>query len=692
MSVALACATPDVPVPHPTSVEPRTGYGGTATQVVIHGTDFVVRALQPSSGGSPAIDTRHRAWLGEVELVDVVWVDTQTLRATVPAGLPAGAYGLVVEGPFGRLGSLDQAFVVSWLPGTALRATAAATPSTASVGQGVGLTLVVANEGTTDAEEVAPGALTPTSADGAAAVLVDGPSPPSVASLRPGQAATFTWTWQATAPGSLSFDVRASGRDVFSGQTVTVVPPAPARTTVQRPAALSATLGVPATVQADSDFAVTMTVGNSGEAAALAVSPSALAVESGSASVLLELGPTPPSADVPGGGTVTFVWIYGAGPTSGPVQLSGEATGRDANSGAAVTTGRVTSTPVTVGRGELVADLAAAPAAVAIGQSISLALRLVNPGNVAVTNITPAVPTVSGTGAATPSAGPTPASIPSLGPSESGTFTWTYTASAAGQLGFSASASGTDGASGASVSATAGLASAVTVQGAAKLAVSAFTAVPNPAVASQPIAVSLTLANGGTTPATVSAVTPTAAPAGAAACTAATPALPATVAAGGSLRLAWTCTATAAGSYTLGATVVASDPGSGADISPVVPGLPVTVLGQALLSVSSFAATPNPATAGQAVAISLALANVGSAPASVTAASLQVAPPKMTCTAAAPAPPQIIPAGGSMAFGWTCTAGTAKSYNLGATVAATDAISGVDISPTVTGFTLTIAK
>jgi hypothetical protein len=692
--VALACATPDVPAPHPTSVEPGTGYGGTPTPVVIRGTDFAVRAIQPSSGGSPAVDTQHRAWLGEAELTDVVRVDAQTLRATVPAGLPAGVYALVVEGPFGRRGSLDNAFLVSWSPGAALQATAAATPSTASVGQSVRLTLTVANEGTTDAQEVTPGAPAPSSADGAAAVLVDGPSPPSVASLRPGQTATFAWTWQATAPGALSFDVQASGRDVFSGQTVVVVPPAPARTTVQRLPVLSASLGVPATVAPGSDFTVTMAVTNAGEAAALAVAPAALAVEPGSVPIASSSGPTPPAADLPGGGgAATFVWTCTAGATSGPVQLSGEATGTDANSGAPVTTGTVTSTAVTVGRAGLVADLSAAPTSVGIGQSIALTLRLTNPGNVAVTGITPTVPTVSGTGAANVSTGPTPAFISSLGPGETGTFTWTYTATAAGQLSFMASASGTDGASGASVSATASLVSAVTVGGGvAALAVSAFTAVPNPAVVSQAITVSLTLANGGTSPASVSAVTPAVAPSGTASCTAATPVPPATIAAGGSLRFSWTCTATAAGSYTLGATVVASDPASGANLSPTVPGLPITVLSRALLSVSAFTATPNPATVNQAVAISLALANTGSAPASVTGVSPQVSPPKMTCTGVTPAPPQIIPAGGSMAFGWTCSSSTARSYNLAATVTAADAISGANISPTVPGISLTVVK
>jgi phage-related minor tail protein len=108
--------------------------------------------------------------------------------------------------------------------------------------------------------------------------------------------------------------------------------------------------------------------------------------------------------------------------------------------------------------------------------------------------------------------------------------------------------------------------------------------------------------------------------------------------------------------------------------------------------VSAFTATPNPATVNQAVAISLALANTGSAPASVTGVSPQVSPPKMTCTGVTPAPPQIIPAGGSMAFGWTCSSSTARSYNLAATVTAADAISGANISPTVPGISLTVVK
>jgi hypothetical protein len=138
--------------------------------------------------------------------------------------------------------------------------------------------------------------------------------------------------------------------------------------------------------------------------------------------------------------------------------------------------------------------------------------------------------------------------------------------------------------------------------------------------------------------------------------------------------------------------VQASDPASGADISPAIPGLPVAVLGPALLTVSSFAASPNPAAVNQPVAVSLALANPGGAPASVTAVSLQVSPPRAVCTAVTPAPPQVIPAGGALTFGWSCTIDTAKDYTLAAGVTAVEAISGADISPAVPTIKLKVAK
>ena len=661
--------------------------------MVIHGAGFALRATQPASGGDPAIDSRFRAWLGNIELPEVAWVDGQSLRATVPAGLPPGAYTLVVESPFGRRGFLENAFVVSMVPQAALQTTISASPAMASVGQAVQVTLTVSNAGTGDASAVTPSTPTAVSADGAAAALADGPFPASASSLRPGETALFGWIFQATAPGTLSFGVAASATDDFTGQPIVGAPDAPALTVVQRGAALSAELAAPPSAALGGEFAVTMTVSNSGEATALAVAPAALVPEPGSIPVSARSGPAPATADVPGGGSTTFTWTYDAGGTSGQVQLRGEASGRDANSGAAVASGWATSNAVTVGRAALVASLSAAPSTVSLGQPLTLTLHVGNPGSAATLNVTPSTPSVSGTGAVGPPVGPSPAVIPTLGPASTATFEWVYPATSAGQLDFSASASGVDSASGAAVSATANLVRAVMVAGHASLGVSSFTATPAAAEVNQAITLSLVLGNTGTAGAVLSSVAPTASPAGTVLCTVPSPAPPQTVAAGGTLTEIWTCTASGPGTFTLGATVAATDSGTGLPLSPPVAGVPVTVSAPAKLSTASFAASPNPATVNKAVTVSLTVANAGIAAATVSAVTPTLTPAAgATCGAVSPARPATVPAGATLTFVWTCTATAAKTYTLGAKVTATDAVSGVDVSPTVPTVSLKVNK
>ena len=90
--VALArCGGSDSPNPAPTSVTPSRGFAANATPIVIHGTGFSVRAVQPASGGAPTVDETFQAWLGNEALLDVHRVDEQTLTATVPAGLYPGS-------------------------------------------------------------------------------------------------------------------------------------------------------------------------------------------------------------------------------------------------------------------------------------------------------------------------------------------------------------------------------------------------------------------------------------------------------------------------------------------------------------------------------------------------------------------------------------------------------------------------
>src|SRR5512138_3410033 len=99
-------------VPRPTSIDPKVGYATAAVPVLITGSGFLAKAQQPAGGGAPVRDTTHRAWLGNVELTGVTWLDTTTLKTTVPPGLPVGAQDLTVENALGERGALNGAYTV----------------------------------------------------------------------------------------------------------------------------------------------------------------------------------------------------------------------------------------------------------------------------------------------------------------------------------------------------------------------------------------------------------------------------------------------------------------------------------------------------------------------------------------------------------------------------------------------------
>ena len=82
--------------PRPASVEPSLAYGSVPTPVMIRGDGFYVRGVQVASGGN-RIESHHRAWVGELELSDVTWIDAGTIRGVVPAGLAPGTYDVAVE-------------------------------------------------------------------------------------------------------------------------------------------------------------------------------------------------------------------------------------------------------------------------------------------------------------------------------------------------------------------------------------------------------------------------------------------------------------------------------------------------------------------------------------------------------------------------------------------------------------------
>jgi hypothetical protein len=340
LALALACGGRDPAsdpglAPTPTSVAPAEGWATVPTAVVIHGGNFLVRTVQAASGGAPSVDTRHRAWLGGVELQDVAWVDARTLHATVPPGVPAGPQPLTVENALGGRGELASAFLVR--TGAALQASLAASAAVASVGQEVTLTLTLANGGPGAVTNVTPAAPVVETPGPVALGVLRGPTPAAIASLDPGATAVFSWTVAGTASGSATLLVSASGADATSGETVTASASVPVL--VERPAALEVsaftatspmTFGQPGTV--------TLTVANTGEATAdlRAIATSLTAAPSQSAGSCEGVSPAPPLAIPGGSGPVTFTWT--CTPSARGTLLVGAAvSAADANSGASAT-------------------------------------------------------------------------------------------------------------------------------------------------------------------------------------------------------------------------------------------------------------------------------------------------------------------------------------------------------------------
>lgn len=218
-AVALAAcgAEQGLPGPAPASIEPAEGYTIGDVEVLIRGEHFHLRASQDVEGRSgDHVAEAFRAWLGEVELLGVTRVDEATLAATVPAGLAAGRHALVVEAPGGARGALPDAYLAVATPPPELVLEAAATPCVA-VGEVIEIRAVVRNVGFTVVEGVS---LKLKRVVNRVASENVPPDPPDV-DLAAGQSHEHVWTYPATLPGVVEFEVRAGGVDPSSGLGIT---------------------------------------------------------------------------------------------------------------------------------------------------------------------------------------------------------------------------------------------------------------------------------------------------------------------------------------------------------------------------------------------------------------------------------------------------------------------------------------
>jgi hypothetical protein len=215
------------------SIAPSAGFAGAAVPVSISGANFLIKVTQPSGGGTPTVDTQHRAWLGSVELADVTWVNANSLQATVPAGLAAGTYDLTVENALGGRGTASSAYVVE--PAPSFSATATLDHPAVSVGQDLTLTLSVVNGGAA-IDALAIGLPTVSSSDGGSARPGSAswqPTPPP--SMAAGETLTFTYAYEASTAGHVSVTVAVTGTDRATGSPLTASLAAPAQALIVNP-------------------------------------------------------------------------------------------------------------------------------------------------------------------------------------------------------------------------------------------------------------------------------------------------------------------------------------------------------------------------------------------------------------------------------------------------------------------------
>ena len=212
-SLLAACASRELPPPHPTAVAPAHGFATIETSIEIAGEDFHVRAVQRADGGGSTVDAGFRAWLGPVELLDVAWSSPRRLGARVPAGLAAGWYDLAVEGPSGT-GILPHAYLaVDGAPPSL--AVSLVAPPEVTIGEQFQLTVRAENTGTWIVEGVVPAV----SASGAGAA---DPVAASVAAqdLLPGAMQDFVLPYAASRAGALTLAVSITGTDPRTGDPV----------------------------------------------------------------------------------------------------------------------------------------------------------------------------------------------------------------------------------------------------------------------------------------------------------------------------------------------------------------------------------------------------------------------------------------------------------------------------------------
>ncbi len=643
------------------------------TLTVTNAGEAAAAGVTPAIGGEPGVVFVAGPWPAPPAGVpgggSVVFTWTLSGASPGAAGFTATVTGTDADsGAAIATGPLTAGPVTVRAPGVLVSAASAGL--VVSAGQWLTVALTVTNEGGSDVRNV-----TPSIAVGPGAGLVAPESAPSgPLTLTAGGATTFAWTWSAAGAGLIRFTMTASGDTC---EATVLLATGSVSATVQVPASLEAALrAFPSPRDTGQGFLVTLTVTNTGQAGATSVAP-AMPFASGTGAAVLADGPFP-SIPVPlaGGAAVTFTWTY-VGTAPGWVDFTTTVTAADANAGWPLAAGPAASGSVLIqAPAALQASLACLSATVCAGGTVLVTLTVTNTGGAAASLVTTAAFRASGGGTASPVAGPFPAMPASLSGGASAVFTWTFSGASPGALTLSTTVSGADANTGGGLSTGPVPAAAIAVVLPPTLAVSA--SVPAAVVTGQWLTVGVTVTNTGgsalfgATPAIAAGpgaglVVPVSAPSG-----------PLTLAPGGATTFAWTWSASGTGSVTFTMTVAGAGACGPAQVSATTT---TTVETPAGLQ-ASLVAAPTRVSVGQAVRVTLTVTNTGGGSANLAAAPVQPDGPFVTWSSGpTPAFPAVLAGGASRTFTWVFQAAAPGGLDFTATLAGTDAVSGLPLSP-----------
>jgi hypothetical protein len=489
-------------------------------------------------------------------------------------------------------------------------------PLTVNKGQYFTVTMSVTNSGQVGVLNAVPQTL---SIDGPGGAILVPPVLPATATIAAGATQVFTFTYSAAGTGTLSFRGFVSGQDANSLAVINSPETSSNVMSINKPASLSMNLSMstPAQIGTGEFISLILTVSNTGDTAAMNVTPAAM-TRGGSGVVTLITNISPQNAPIIAGGAVqNFTWVYQANSIGMVTFTATMGNGTDLISGAqapVVPASSAQTINIISAASINILPFTVIPPVVSIGQDMTVVMTVTNGGTGDATLVNPGAMLMSGTGSVSFISGPSSLNL-TIPKNTQSDFTWIYMAASAGNISFSSSAVGFDAVRSKVINAPSTSTNSIAIQAPPSFTAS-MSALPSQASVGQLITIVLSVTNnGGADAEGAIGVTPVVTGTG----NAVALIWPATttIASGATTQFIWTFSAQAAGSINFLSQAKGYDINSKVTITANVSS---PILIQTIPQLSSIiTASPSVVGVGSAVTVIMAVSNSGQAAANITA-------------------------------------------------------------------------